>query len=210
MIRRVILIVSSTWCQRDFDRFGVKILQESGFIVETWDCTPILRPFFWKKAVLKKSNEFSGLKVFFNQTELEKRLQLLSGRTDFCFIMTGLLENTEFVFDSILKGPVKSGLVFFGSTPGPTLYFRMAKMLRSDSLSQIMHKAGSFLKRKKKRLETKSSVLHSGQKIDGVDFWFLAGKKAVEYYSHYPSGPNTKYIDQSCPQYLGKVDQEGL
>lgn len=43
-IKRVIFFVESPFNQRDYDRFGIDILQKNGLEVEVWDFTPFLHP----------------------------------------------------------------------------------------------------------------------------------------------------------------------
>lgn len=41
---RVIFLIESPFNERDYNRFGIEILQQNGFEVEVWDFTPFLHP----------------------------------------------------------------------------------------------------------------------------------------------------------------------
>jgi len=42
--KRIIFFIGSPLSQRDYDRFGIEVLQKNGFEVEVWDFTPFLHP----------------------------------------------------------------------------------------------------------------------------------------------------------------------
>ena len=43
-IKKIIYFIESTFCQRDFERFGIEIMKDNGFCVEIWDFTPFISP----------------------------------------------------------------------------------------------------------------------------------------------------------------------
>ena len=61
MGRRIIIIVESKFCKRDYDRFGVSIFEKKGFIVEVWDISPFQRPEYNRTYFPPDPTNFKGL-----------------------------------------------------------------------------------------------------------------------------------------------------
>jgi len=77
-INKIIFLIESRFTSRDYERFGIQILQEDGFVVEVWDIVCALRPFFSEKYMLLDRSNFRGLVVFDNKKKVYERLSSLS------------------------------------------------------------------------------------------------------------------------------------
>src|SRR3989338_6655636 len=83
MINRIIFLIDRRFDLRDYQRFGIELLEKNGFHVETWDLTNIFHPEFFKKSnTLQGLFTYMGLALFNNKLEAYNKLENLS-RTDF-------------------------------------------------------------------------------------------------------------------------------
>jgi len=72
-IMKVIYLVESLFCKRDYERFGIDIMKENGFQVEVWDFTPFLYPGTDRKVEVKDPVPFKGLRTFYPGKRLKMR-----------------------------------------------------------------------------------------------------------------------------------------
>jgi len=63
-IRRIIYFLSSPFNDRDYERFGIEIVQKNGYEVEVWDFSPFLNPERFKNSSESSRNIFKKYRVF--------------------------------------------------------------------------------------------------------------------------------------------------
>jgi hypothetical protein len=80
MIKRIIFIIQSPFCLRDYKRFGIELLQRNGFEVEVWDTGSALLPDVFSKYIPPKRFYYNGLKIFNDKMKLYNRLAELKNK----------------------------------------------------------------------------------------------------------------------------------
>jgi hypothetical protein len=78
IIKRVIFFIEAPFNLRDYQRFGIELIEENGFYVEVWDFSPIFRPELVRKYIPPDTFYYKGLTVFNDEIEVRKRLSDLS------------------------------------------------------------------------------------------------------------------------------------
>lgn len=84
MINKIIFVIESPFNQRDYDRFGIEILQKNGFEVEVWDFTPFLYPQVHKEVEVPDPIIFEKCISFLTQHEALSAILRLAQN---CFIV---------------------------------------------------------------------------------------------------------------------------
>ena len=82
-VTRVIFFVETPFSRRDYDRYGIEILQKNGFDVEVWDFIPFLYPEDIECTVSDPIN-FSGYRQFRSKKEA---LDAISKLDRSCFVV---------------------------------------------------------------------------------------------------------------------------
>lgn len=62
MIKKIIILIESPFNKRDYNRFGIEILQANGLEIEVWDMTKVFYPKL--NLTARDPFAFSGLKIF--------------------------------------------------------------------------------------------------------------------------------------------------
>src|SRR3989442_12882346 len=92
MIRRVIFLIESPFNfliespfnERDYNRFGIEILQTNGFQVEVWDCTTFINPEVYLNCQVPDPICYDGYRLLSTKEQLFSALRSL---TDEAFIV---------------------------------------------------------------------------------------------------------------------------
>lgn len=92
MIESIAFFVASPFSRRDYERFGIEILKENGFIIRVIDCTSIVNYNFHEKYNKKLSYSFDGNEIVKSFEEACKIIQKLESETT---IIVDLLGNNE-------------------------------------------------------------------------------------------------------------------
>jgi len=66
MVNKVIFFVESSFNKRDYDRFGIDLLINNGFVVEVWDFTPFMHP-GCNREIDAEIKEYKGYFQYFNK-----------------------------------------------------------------------------------------------------------------------------------------------
>ncbi|MBI5240018.1 MAG: hypothetical protein HY926_06070 [Elusimicrobia bacterium] len=83
-VRKVIFFVESTFCRRDYERFGFETLRRQGFAVEAWDFTRLLVRAQYHPVQPPDPLDWAGLRVFADRAEAACALSGLDGS---CFVV---------------------------------------------------------------------------------------------------------------------------
>jgi len=88
-IKKIIYFIESTFCQRDFERFGIDIIKDNGFCVEIWDFTPFISPEAYNKVKVPDLIDYqrSNCRLFMEKTEVIQEIKNLKKDTMIIFIM---------------------------------------------------------------------------------------------------------------------------
>ena len=73
-MKKIIYFTESTFSKRDYDRFGIKVLQDRGFLVELWDLTPVLHPNVYKIYEPPDPFNFDGYNLVYDKKSLKESL----------------------------------------------------------------------------------------------------------------------------------------
>jgi len=82
-IKKIIYFIESTFCQRDFERFGINIMKDNGFYVEIWDFTPFISPETHNTIKVSDSIDYqkNNCKLFMSKTEVMREIKNLKQDT---------------------------------------------------------------------------------------------------------------------------------
>src|SRR3989338_90636 len=90
MIKRIIFLVRPSFSLRDYQRFGIELLEQDGFKVEVWDVTPLLYPDIYRKHIPSDAYSYDGLIVFYDKALLYNKLADLTK----CDFIINIIEYT--------------------------------------------------------------------------------------------------------------------
>ena len=63
-IKKIIHLLDNLFCKRDYDRFGIELLEANGFEVSVWDLTPIINPDIYNNFAVSDPIEYKDHKIF--------------------------------------------------------------------------------------------------------------------------------------------------
>lgn len=168
--RQVIYLASSPLIKRDFDRFGIKNWQDSGWKVKVFDVTNFLYPEYWHYIDGEKlSIKFQGLRIIKNLKEI-----------------TNLLKNikSKVVFIDLLKfSSTEEKIRNFARNYGPLVKIKLGFIPKPEfkrdflSLFNLLKNPKLFYKRLKffiiRKFEINRSLKYN------PDYLVVGGKKSI-------------------------------
>jgi len=151
MIKKIILFLDWPFCQRDYERFGIKILHENGFDVEVWEFTPYLHKNFYKEICPPDPINYKSRRVFYKLSEIKAAISNLNNK---CFVISMILyrPDTFFIFLFLSKKAIKYAIYNAGScypcvnkklkneTQYKTLFTRIKTKLKTLSFDSVREK----------------------------------------------------------------------
>jgi len=177
MINRIIQIVESPFDFRDYKRLGIEALKRSGFEVEVWDLSRILRPKVYSDGTCPKIYECSELTVFCEKKEAFRRISEL-GVSDFVINFGSYGINSFWVYKALTKARAQYAVQMSGMLPllgpGETLSASYWKKLKKIFPPSFKHVSNVFVSR--------LSPKWFGIKL--AKFILAGGEKCFVY--HYP------------------------
>lgn len=84
IINKIVFLIDYPFNRRDYDRFGIEILQKNGFEVEVWDFTPFLNSLFYCNVEISDPINWEKYCVFPSWNEAQTSISEL---TQNCFIV---------------------------------------------------------------------------------------------------------------------------
>jgi len=120
-IKKVIYFVYAPFCQRDYKRFGIEIMNNNGFLVEVWDFTPIIYPEAYQAVKPIDSidiSKYSYYKIYLRKIEAKQAIANLKKDTIIISIMPGYSFKTYFIYKELSKANIS--YCFFCSNAIPT------------------------------------------------------------------------------------------
>lgn len=86
-VKQIVFIVINNFNKRDYERFGIEILQENGFSVEVWDVTPVVKPNVYETE-RQENPDFAGYRLFFDMKKIESAILNLDDQSFvFCWMV---------------------------------------------------------------------------------------------------------------------------
>lgn len=116
MIKRIIFLTQSPFNLRDYNRFGIQLLEQNGFKVEVWDITELVYPQVVASYVPVDLFDYESRITFCNKQELSVKLGLLSS-DDFIMNMVSYNDKSLWVFRSLSKSPAEYGVFMANTSP---------------------------------------------------------------------------------------------
>lgn len=137
---RIVFLLHAPFNKRDFERYGIRLLQNEQFEVEAWDFTPFLFPKVFKNYIPSDACNFNGLKVFKEKREALESLKKLD-KCDVVIPMLGTDYNSYKVFKILSQKNIFYG--FSLQTMVPTAVKQMSvvdKIIKiAGSLASIVY-----------------------------------------------------------------------
>jgi hypothetical protein len=100
MINKIVFLVSDPFNRRDFERFGIELLQKNGFEVEVWDMSNILNPALVKNYSPPDPIDLPYCRVFTDKDYALNKLKTLSSDT-FIINFIAYLLKSYYVYKAI-------------------------------------------------------------------------------------------------------------
>jgi len=187
-IKKIIFLTESFFFKRDYDRFGIQVLKENGFIVELWDLTPFLQPELYRGYKNNDSFKYEYYRLFIAQENAITALRKL--RKD-CFIvcLIGYNFKSYCIYRTISRNKLPYALCLVSGTPLPSgkLYCSFVGKIRKifKEPQRALHKVANrlFLPRYCKFMGIKSA-----------NIVLLGGARSVDYLRHYPVDEKTEKL----------------
>lgn len=188
-IKRIILLFEIKFCKRDYDRFGIEILQNNGFKVEVWDCTPFLHEKFYNEIILPDQISFDGYRIFSDINQVKSELLKL-GSSDLVISFIDYRSETYSIYRCISKVNIKYGVwIVGGSYPLPSMVNK--RLTAIAFICTKVKKLGKInLGRIKHYIVSRIPFRYLG--IRPADF-VLAGAANTNFYK-FPIGPKSEII----------------
>lgn len=86
VIKKIIFLYDNLFCKRDYDRFGIEILEANGFEVLVWELTPIINPNIYNNIAVPDPIEYKGYNVFSKFSDIRKAILSLGNDCFFIII----------------------------------------------------------------------------------------------------------------------------
>src|SRR3989338_6862028 len=119
MIKRIIFFVETRFNLRDYQRFGIELLQQNGFDIEVWDLSFIVHPETFKEYVPQDVFSFNVLTTFMNNREFHSRFRTLS-RSDFVVNVLGYTFSNLAVYKALSRSRADYA-IFYANLPEPVV-----------------------------------------------------------------------------------------
>jgi hypothetical protein len=113
---KVIFLIESPFNERDYNRFGIGVLQKNGFEVEVWDFTAFLNPERHRSARVPDLSHYAGYHQFLTQSEA---LIAISELTQLCLLVSlvGYRYGSFPIYRAISKFKLRYCIVLTNSSP---------------------------------------------------------------------------------------------
>lgn len=188
-IKRIIFLTRTTFNYRDFQRFGVELLQQSGFTIEFWDTTPVLDPATYRQYQPPDPYKFDGLRVFYEKDVLLKEISNLASDTFVIDTVHFEYKNLDF-YQALSKSKAEYAVIMANALPVASLQNRKYSLV-----SILQRKTKTFLKNPKEVLWRKKILPHLPIRLFGVKpakIILAGGEKSLTY--HFPVNRNTEIL----------------
>ena len=117
-IKKIIYFIESTFCQRDFERFGIDIMKDNGFCVEIWDFTPFISPETHNTIKVTDPIDYqkSNCRLFMEKAKVIQEIKNLKQDTMIIFIVFFHYEN-YFLYRELSKRNISYAFIITNTIP---------------------------------------------------------------------------------------------
>ena len=183
MINKILFLVRETFSQRDFERFGIEILQKNGFEVEIWDMTNILNPDYINNYIPPDPIDLPYRKVFNDNDYVLNKLKTLSSDT-FIIDFIGYSLKTYNSYKAISVSQAKYAVHMSNALPS----------VESSRKERFFYYLKKFRKVTWKELVSHGfyRLPFSWMAIKPASLILAGGEQCLKY--HYPTDKNTEVL----------------
>jgi hypothetical protein len=162
-INRIVFLVRALFNLRDYERFGIDLLEKNGFIVEVWDFTPFLEPTIEVEARVPNPLGFKGYRLF---KEKKDGVDALKKLTRQCFVVCLLRYEIETfsIYRTLSSRGVTYSIFLSNEIPATTSPRSLRTRLRGISPSTILNSLFIRISPKYLGVRPASVVLAGGEK----------------------------------------------
>lgn len=116
LIQKVVFLVESPFNQRDYERFGIELLQKEGSTVEVWDFTALLYPQLHSHVKVPDPINYEG---YHQLSTREEVLAAISELTHLCFVVCMLVYRYEtwHIYRALSNAKLKYCVPMTNATP---------------------------------------------------------------------------------------------
>tara|TARA_B110000977_G_C11070419_1_gene489369 strand:- start:1296 stop:2486 length:1191 start_codon:yes stop_codon:yes gene_type:complete len=164
--KKIIIIVSSPFYLKDYNRFGIEKFLKNGYEIEICNTCPIIYPVFFKKA--QRANLYRGKieKIFFNKKKLKNYLDL--NKKNIFILIIHYNIKTHFIFKLITKLDINYLFSLVNVVPSnieANKNINYKKILSLKALARIFsNRIIGFLKRYFQKIKSPNYLLAGGLK----------------------------------------------
>ena len=192
-IKRIIYLSHFTFGKRDFERFGVKIMEKNEFSIEIWDFTPFLYPEAYKTFRVPDPIDFQkhSYKLFKEMKTLKNQIESLESGVMFIFVT---MPNYKMypILRRLSRARIPYTLSITNTIPLPKKSFNNYFYSNKKSIFYIINKIKGFnLEKSKKQINKILPFKWFG--IDFPEFILAGGSQTLTNYNP-PVGKRTKII----------------
>jgi hypothetical protein len=194
-IKKVIYFVYAPFCQRDYKRFGIEIMNNNGFLVEVWEFTPIIYPAAYQAVKPIDSIDISKrscYKIYLRKIEAKQAIANLKKDTIIISIAPGYSFKTYFIYKELSKANIS--YCFFCSNAIPT-YTKIKELysgINKRSIDYFYNKLNSINLQRISEFIFKN-ISHYYLPIEFSKFIFAGGSQSILNYN-IPRSVDTKIV----------------
>ena len=117
-IKKIIYFMEATFCQRDFERYGIEIMKDNGFCVEIWDFTPFISPETHNTVKVPDPIDYqkSNCRLFMKKAEVIQEIKNLKQDTMIILIMFFDYEH-YFLYRELSKQNISYAFIITNAIP---------------------------------------------------------------------------------------------
>jgi hypothetical protein len=114
--RRIIFLIESPLCQRDYERYGIDIFLRNNFYVLVWDFTPVSRSVFYKTFKVPDPIKFDNNSILKSRKKIVEKLSSIR-KSDVIVCMIRHSLKHHFVFQELINSECYFGAPYAGTVP---------------------------------------------------------------------------------------------
>ena len=184
-IKKVIYFVYAPFCQRDYKRFGIEIMNNNGFLVEVWDFTPIIYPEAYQDLKPLDSidiSKHSYYKIYLRKIEAKQAIANLKKDTIIISIEPGYRSKTDFIYKGLSKANIS--YCFFCSNAIPT-YTKIKELYSGINKCNFMYFYNKFKSVNLSKISKFifKNISHYWFTIQLSEFIFAGGSQSIVNYN---------------------------
>jgi len=194
-IKKVIYFVFAPFCQRDYKRFGIEIMNNNGFLVEVWDFTPIIYPKAYQAVKPVDSIDISKhnyYKIYSRKIKAKQAIASLKKDTIIISMMAGYSFKTYFIYRELSKANVPYCFICSNAIPTYTKIKELSSGINKRRFLSFYNKLKSINLSKISEFIFKD-ISHYWFPIQFSKFIFAGGSQSILNYN-IPRSVDTKIV----------------